>query len=309
MSYFIPKTMQDINNWLTWRLEPGNNKPRKTPYNPIQRAKQLKSINACTYEEAFNYWKYGDYDGIGFYLTKECNLVFIDLDNCIDEEGNYSQLAEDLTEKFKDCYIEVSHSERGLHIICKGNIPQAIKRQEIEIYSQGRYIALTGNAINENEPIYKPLELEEVYYIYKPIKHAKNEKQSPTTAYNPSATIEALEQKIKNSKQGEKWERLHKGNIDGYKSMSEGAQAYIDIVNYFSCGNDELTRALFSLSNFAKYEKYQKAYYIDRMIENAKTTANYTPTPGVTRNRTRINGIHEAKRPKTRRKRLQKRHR
>ena len=304
MSYFIPEMLKDIDNWLTWRLETRNGKPTKTPYNPIQRRKQPISINACSYENAFNYWQYGDYDGIGFYLTPQCNLVFIDLDNCIDEEGNYSQLAEDLTEKFKDCYIEVSQSERGLHIICKGNIQRAIKRADIEIYSQGRYIALTGNALNANEPIYKPLELEEVYSIYEPIKHAENVTQSPTGGYIVIETVQDLEYVIRNSRQGAKWERLHNGDLRGYQSVSEGAQAYINIVNYFASGNDELTKALFSMSAFAKRDKYQQAYYIDRMISNAKATATYHSKPEARKTRVRTGGVIGSGNPKRGRKRI-----
>ena len=90
----------------------------------------------------------GDDYGVGFVFTEKLNLFLIDLDNCW-VNGQWSPVANTLMTRFDGCLIEVSHSNKGLHIIgtytgvepdhgCK-NIPLGL-----ELYTSGRFVAL-GN--------------------------------------------------------------------------------------------------------------------------------------------------------------------
>jgi putative DNA primase/helicase len=61
------------------------------------------------------------FDKLGFVLSRECNLLCIDLDAKEYTPAMYD-LHRRLLEDFKDCYIEFSPSGKGLHIWCRGTL-------------------------------------------------------------------------------------------------------------------------------------------------------------------------------------------
>lgn len=305
MSYYIPEIMKQYNNWVVWR-KVGKQKP---PYDPRELHKtkpedidKVRRANAtkpcCSFDYAESYYNYsGICDGIGFVFTKECGLTFIDLDNCIDEDGNESPLAQEMQDLFADCYIELSQSERGLHIVCIGSVPRSIKTKEIEIYSSGQYMAMTGNATRPQEPQRAQERLDIIFNRYK----TKTVEIKPQNApqghiYSQATNTQELIELICNSRQGEKWARIHAGNYDGYSSPSEAVQAYINIVNYFSGGNIDLIKALFYQSQFPKINpKYKKGktgdYYIELATSKAQATA--TGTTNTKRRKTKVIEVFE----------------
>lgn len=93
--------------------------------------------------------------GYGFLFTPADNFFFIDLDNCLLSTGHWSPLSTRVCEMFRGAAIEVSQSGRGLHIIgtyigpapqhsCK-NIPL-----DMELYTESRFVALTGDRVIGN---------------------------------------------------------------------------------------------------------------------------------------------------------------
>jgi hypothetical protein len=89
--------------------------------------------------------------GVGFVFTDNDPFFFVDIDGAYDGQS-WSTLATDLCGKFTGAAVEVSQSGTGLHIIgtysgdepdhgCK-NIPL-----HLELYTSGRFVALTGNGI------------------------------------------------------------------------------------------------------------------------------------------------------------------
>ena len=277
MGFFIPQTMKNIDNWVVWKKE-GQEYIKKIPYDPRTRRRADPTKSCCCYEDAISFYKYSDdFDGIGFCLTKDCNMTFIDIDNCINDNDEETQLAKGLQKTFSDCYIEYSQSLKGLHIICLGTVKKAIKTKEIEIYSKDRYIAMTGNSINFNEPQNAQKRLNILFKKYSAslLTYNKTDYNLLSQSKIPvkSNDINILIKKILNSRQGIKWQNLHSGNFHGYPSASEGAQAYIAITNYFAFGDEQLIKELFSRSIFPQLSsKYRQDYYIDRMINNAKQT-------------------------------------
>ena len=68
----------------------------------------------------------GDYDGIGFEFGN--GYVGIDLDHCRDAEtGEVQEWALEIIDHL-DSYTEASPSETGVHIICKGALPEGRRR-------------------------------------------------------------------------------------------------------------------------------------------------------------------------------------
>lgn len=268
MGFFVPETMKQMNNWLLQR--------GKVPYSPITRQKTSPASPEgwASYEEAATVLQYGDFDGLGFGLLASDRLTFIDLDHCIDEDGVLSDLAEEVLAMLPDTYTEVSQSETGLHIICRGTVPQAVKRPEIEMYSCGRYMAFTGNAWTAAEPAEHQKEIDLLFSRFGNKTEATERPQNDFTAAETATVGEIIDCIIK-SRQGAKFARLHAGQWEGwnYGSQSEAEMAYFAIVNYFTGGNDDLTAAVFAASKLSERKKGQRADYIQRTISKAKATA------------------------------------
>lgn len=288
MGFFIPETMKKLDNWVVWRKR-GEGHGKKVPYDPRSGRLANPTKSCCCYDDAVAYYSYGnDYDGVGFTFTKDCGLTFIDLDNCISEDGSESALAREVQELFKESYIEISQSERGLHIICMGTVPKTIKTKEIEIYSAGRYVALTGNALCFNEPQPAQDKLELLYERYKGCVEEVADIYTTTfdtdnTTY--STDIESLIKVIQHSRHGSKWSRLHNGDISGYPSRSEAMLAYVSITNYYAGGRTALIKEIFFKSRFpADDRKYKKDYYIERAIRKAQEP--FTVKRNITNKRT-----------------------
>ena len=111
--------------FINWHLVPRDPKPAKVPFDPTtgknidphdpknwktyERAKALADRNGC---------------GVGFVLTAEDPFFFIDLDNCIDDEGTFSPVAQDILRRFDGAAVEISQSGRGIHIMGCGKVPK-----------------------------------------------------------------------------------------------------------------------------------------------------------------------------------------
>lgn len=138
--------------WLHWKLIPDPerpSKPRKVPINPRTGIACNPTDPAawCTYQEAADLaartglaLAYVFHEGDGYF--------FLDIDNCRQADGSWTQLALSLVAAFQGhAACEVSQSGSGLHIFgwasaipdhaCR-NIPLGL-----ELYHTGRFVALT----------------------------------------------------------------------------------------------------------------------------------------------------------------------
>lgn len=99
---------------------------------------------ACMGAEKYNA------DGLGFMFGD--GYFGIDLDNHIQKDGNLKMSKEEfdlLVKEFTsqlNSYTEISQSGNGIHIICKGFLPEGGNRQgDVEMYDAFRFFAMTGN--------------------------------------------------------------------------------------------------------------------------------------------------------------------
>jgi P4 family phage/plasmid primase-like protien len=85
--------------------------------------------------------------GVGFVFTAADGFFFLDIDNCL-QEGSWSPLAMRLLSMFAGAAVEVSVSGKGLHVFGRAAIiPHRSKNIPlgIELYHDGRFVALTGS--------------------------------------------------------------------------------------------------------------------------------------------------------------------
>jgi hypothetical protein len=85
----------------------------------------------------------GPLAGIGVVLVRGADITCIDLDHVIGADGRLDVRAQTIVDRC-DSWTEKSPSGTGLHIFVRGTVPRALKGDRIEVYSEGRYIAITG---------------------------------------------------------------------------------------------------------------------------------------------------------------------
>jgi len=87
--------------------------------------------------------------GVGYVLTVADDIVCIDLDHVISDEGVLAGWAAELLAQLPETFIELSQSGTGLHVWGRGGLAQGrrVAMPEgtgLEVYGDRRYIAMTG---------------------------------------------------------------------------------------------------------------------------------------------------------------------
>lgn len=171
----IPQELKSLKRWVGYKVEQlANGKFTKRPYNALSgnMAKVNDPLTWSTFNLALSGCEKYNYDGIGFVLGD--GIFGVDLDNHVDENTTEEEIAEfkRLANEFVatlDSYTEWSQSGKGVHIICKGKLPEGSRRKGcVEMYDENRFFAFTGRAIrniplqNREEEV-KPLWEKYVY--------------------------------------------------------------------------------------------------------------------------------------------------
>lgn len=147
----VPQQLKDLEQWILWRYV-GDDR-RKTPFQPDgSHAKANDPSTWRTFEVCARSFNVKRDAGLGFEFSADDPFVGIDLDNCR-ENGETKVWAKEVIKRF-DTYTEVSPSGNGFKLWCAGDSPfKTGKRivieepERIEIYSTGRYFAVTGQRV------------------------------------------------------------------------------------------------------------------------------------------------------------------
>lgn len=252
------------------------------PYNSRLHASVADNNTWSYFEQSYNTMLFNDdIEGIGvvFGKTAKGNLAGLDIDNCIDDEGNLSKLAIDLI-TLLDTYTEISKSGHGIHCLfyaeklgntCKINNITGCK--QLELYDNAHYFALTGNTINKKSIEHRQEQCNEIYNKY----FTKKEQNTDYKYININDFIDTPKEKLKeyyeyitkiantnnvNSdlKLIEYWHGTSKCNDESYKDLAlMGKLAY-----YTNC-NASLMKDLALMSPyFAMKDKKHKDKWLKR---------------------------------------------
>lgn len=88
--------------------------------------------------------------GVGFAFTENDPFVFVDIDKCVTDAGEWSPVATDLMGALAGGAVELSQSGKGLHIFGKWSpLEHSCKNGAygVECYHNERFVALTGNVL------------------------------------------------------------------------------------------------------------------------------------------------------------------
>lgn len=156
--------LQTERQFVNWGPE-GAKKPRSPHWRPQDQladhplgrdASISDSRTWASFEVAVEATRHLEWDGIGFVFTSADDYFYIDLDHALDRSGRLQDWVPDLS-PFEDCYIEVSPSGNGLHIIGLGHLDVPShheletldetvdgQHREVRLETENRYTTLTG---------------------------------------------------------------------------------------------------------------------------------------------------------------------
>lgn len=128
-----------------------------------------------SFDHAVHYANHYDCS-VGFTISAQDPFFFIDVDNCISGSGQYTQIAQELCTRFSGAAIEISQSQRGLHILGKGAAPAARKKQATDanekelfvLFTEKRFVALTGISAIGNVSLDHTAAITELCRVYLP---------------------------------------------------------------------------------------------------------------------------------------------
>ncbi len=147
--------LKAYDQFIIWKSiqRPGKPKPDKVPHdvrsatpvpgNPHDPALHMSYATVRTMQAAL-----GAPYGIGFVFTRGDPFFFIDLDDCVNDAGEWSEVSRAILSAFSGACMEWSISRRGAHIFGRytGHFEHSCKNVGLglELYTEGRFAALTG---------------------------------------------------------------------------------------------------------------------------------------------------------------------
>lgn len=240
----IPQELRALSQWVCAGAD-------KVPFNP--RTGQLASPTDPATWGTFDEARRAGMKHVGFVLAPWDPYTIIDLDNkpekpCTPEQWTRHQK---ILEAF-DSYTERSASGSGYHIIVRGRIPAGVHRDNVEVYSESRYMICTGDVVRPS-PIadFQPL-LDILFAEMQPV--AKTEL---VQIDGPLADEEVIEMAMR-AANADKFNQLCAGDWQNdYPSQSEADFALLSIFAFYTRDNEQVRR-LFRMSALGKREKAVK---------------------------------------------------
>ena len=261
----IPEELRKLNQFVCWV---GTD---KVPKNPAT-GKNAQSNNPKTwgtFEQAVKACETFGFDGIGFMFAPP--YFGIDLDHCLDKTDFVDEFVETL-----QSYAEISKSGNGIHIICKGKLPEGSRRKGgVEMYSNGRYFICTGNIYN---PKYTKIKdcTESVKVLHSKYLPASVPKATIQRTVITDLDDSEIIDKARNCKSGSLFNLLYQGQWEGlYPSQSEADLVFCNHLAFWTARNKAQMDRIFRSSGLMRKkwdEKRGADTYGNMTIEKACAT-------------------------------------
>ena len=141
----VPEELAARPQWVAWRAV--GDKPDKVPYSTTtgRRASSTDLMSWSTFEETLRAYENGEYAGVGFVFSSADPYTGIDLDDCVDQDGEIALWALEIVRCF-DSYTELSATGTGLHVIVRGDVHNR-RKGNMEVYSSKRFFTVTGHIV------------------------------------------------------------------------------------------------------------------------------------------------------------------
>lgn len=272
----VPSELKQLPQWIVWRLEERDGKPTKVPYR-ADGAGLASTTDPATWSPAAEAWATsqngGGYNGVGFVFAAGDPYLGIDLDHCIDEDGYLEDWASVIVDRL-DSYTEISPSGRGLHVFVRAALPGRHHRKgDIEFYDRARYFTMTGRRL-EGTPETVQDRQQALEALYAELFPPAAERPAP--APPTGLTGYELVRKATAAANGQKFDRLMRGDLAEYGSGSEADLALASMVAFWNPDPGVIEQVLRMSALWD--EKWERDDYRRRTIEKAlQQSATYDP--------------------------------
>lgn len=257
----IPKELKKLKQWCCWCGD-------KLPKNPHTggNAQSNNPDTWGTFEEALQACEKYHFDGVGFQFAN--GYFGVDLDHCLDDIDFVDEFVETL-----GSYTEYSRSGNGIHIICKGTLPEGRRRRgNVEMYNTGRYFIMTGNLYNDKYTTIKDCS-ETIKILHSKYLYEETPKVAPKVFQPIDLSDQEIIDKARNCKTGGVFQLLYSGQWQGvYSSQSEADLALCNHLAFWCQKNAQQMDRIFRTSGLMrdKWDKYRGQYtYGQKTIEQA----------------------------------------
>ena len=205
----IPTELKKERNWVAWTVD-------KLPKNPHtgQNAQSNNPNTWGTFEQALSACEKYNFDGVGFVFDGK-KYFGVDLDKCLEDDDLINEFIETL-----GSYTEYSKSGNGIHIICKGKLPEGRRRRgQIEMYNTGRYFCCTGNVYDDKYT--KIVDCSEtIKVLHSKYLYDETPKVAPKVFQSIDLSDQEVIDKARNCKTGGVFQLLYSGDWQGlYSSL------------------------------------------------------------------------------------------
>lgn len=286
----IPNALKEMNRWVLWKIgTTDKGKKTKMPINAKTGsfAKSNDNTTWSDFKTAIRNCDVFKCDGLGFMLGNGVfgvDLDFHDNTNEKDFENHKNEFIEQLCS-----YTEYSQSGKGIHILCKGNLPLGNRRKgDIEMYDNARFFALTGDVVEGTENFDIEDRTKEIALL-----HEKYLKDKPAYVYvnehNNNKIVKCLTDrevldKAMQSRNSNLFNLLYNGQWDGlYPSQSEADAAFCVMLAFWTNKDKAQMDRIFRHSNLFRpkwNEKRGQKTYGEYVLDNAinKCTDTFVAT-------------------------------
>lgn len=295
------KSLKNEKIWLVWKSEEvrGGQKTKNKRYTKVpyqingKHASSTDPNTWVTFEEAQA--SVASFSGIGFSISKHTPLLCIDLDHCLDKDGNLTRDDFAIALEASDTYTEVSPSGDGLHIILALDDHFSLVANKkvhedgtaCEAYTENRYFTYTGKPYKEELPVRKVSKevADEILQIlgYPWGKKKKEVSKIDARTISLDLTDQVVVDKMFKSKGGNAIEKIYNGDASRHNGDISSADASLCAhLAFWTQKNAQQMERIWMSSPLGQREKTQKREdYRQRTIENAieVTSEVYSPAP------------------------------
>jgi hypothetical protein len=281
----IPDILKGAHQWVAWRYLPKDGKWTKPPFRVDGNGCRghASSTDPDTWSDfpaALIAYQNGSVDGIGIALTPDMGIVGVDLDHCYNRETKaFESWATAVIDHFNS-YTETSPSGTGVRIFLRGELPAGgRKKGNIEIYSSGRYLTVTGRVLRNRARTLELRQSEIDAFLAEHFPPEPKIERRVTTTSNGYSDDELLDKAFA-AINGGKIQALFNGDISAYASQSEADLALCSLLDFWAQDPAQLDR-FFRRSALMRDkwdEKHGAVTYGERTIERAwaSTTEHYS---------------------------------
>ena len=296
----LPKYLQEHGRFCVWKYvwDEARQAWTKVPYQPKATQYGASSTNAAHFTDIHTALDHAEgFDGLGALIYGDVSAI--DIDHCISNTGELSQLAQTVIETM-DSYTEYSPSGKGIRIffratgkstgydkeIYKLNNQDARDprqawegKQGLEVYIAGttnKYATVTGNAIRAVEVKERSAEVKQILDRYMKRPTADRPAAAPAPSMLTLSDREILDKAI-HAANGALFDRLYYGgDIGGYPSPSEADLALFNLLAFWTGRDAARMIQLFKASALYRTKKSGGDKYLMTTAEKAIAGCNTT---------------------------------